>query len=85
MIPPTEGHVRGMAVLPEWRGHGVADQLLETVDSEFRSRECSRISLDTTEPLLLVIRFCEKRGFRRSGKIGGFWGMPLIEFIRNLS
>lgn len=85
VVDRTEGHVRGMAVLPEWQGSGVAARLLEAVESELRVRKCSRISLDTTEPLMQAIRFYEKKGYRRSGKIGDFFGMPLIEYVRNLS
>jgi ribosomal protein S18 acetylase RimI-like enzyme len=85
VVDRTEGHIRGMAVLPAWQGCGVAEQLLIAVESELRGRKCSRISLDTTEPLVPAIRFYEKHGFRRSGKVGDFFGMPLIEYVRNLS
>jgi hypothetical protein len=30
------------------------------------------------------MRFYEKHGYRRSGKVGGFFGMPLYEFVKNL-
>jgi ribosomal protein S18 acetylase RimI-like enzyme len=66
-------------------GPSVAEQLLAAVESELRVRKCSRISLDTTAPLLSAIRFYEKNGFRRSGKIGDFFGMPLIEYVKDLS
>ncbi len=32
----SEGHIRGMAVLPAWQGTGVAAWLLKTVESELR-------------------------------------------------
>jgi ribosomal protein S18 acetylase RimI-like enzyme len=85
IVNPAEGHIRGMAVLPAWQGHGVAEHLLSAVESELRAQKCSRITLDTTEPLVSAIRFYEKKGFRRSGKVGDFFGMPLIEYFRNLS
>ncbi len=84
-VDGIEGHVRGMAVLPAWQGSGVATRLLEAVESELRGRKCSRITLDTTEPLMQAIHFYEKKGYRRTGKIGEFFGMPLIEYTRNLS
>jgi GNAT superfamily N-acetyltransferase len=85
VIDRTDGHIRGMAVLPAWQGCAVAEQLLAAVEYELRARKCSRISLDTTEPLRTAIRFYEKKGFRRSGRIGDFFGMPLIEYVRDLS
>jgi predicted N-acetyltransferase YhbS len=46
-----QGHFRGMAVLPAWQGSGVASRLLKSVEAELRHQGCSRISLNTTEPL----------------------------------
>ena len=77
-----EGHLRGMAVLEEWQGCGVASQLLDAAESELRSRNCRRITLDTTEPLLRAMRFYEKNGYRRSGRVTDFFGMPLFEYIK---
>ncbi|MGA9355158.1 MAG: GNAT family N-acetyltransferase [Terriglobales bacterium] len=80
-----EGHIRGMAVLPAWQGSGVAAQLLQSAEGELRTRGCSWISLDTTEPLVAAQRFYEKNGFSRSGKVTDFFGMPLIEYIKTLT
>lgn len=43
-----EGHLRGMAVYPDWWGHGIADQLLGRAESDLRSAGCIRVTLDTT-------------------------------------
>src|SRR5882724_1104079 len=80
LISPKEGHIRGMAVLPALQGNGLATQLLDHAQSELRRAGCARITLDTTEPLRRAIRFYEKHGFRRSGKITDFFGMALIEY-----
>lgn len=77
-----EGHIRGMAVRPEWQGAGVATQLLQRVESELRDEKCSRVSLDTTEPLRRAMRFYERNGYQRSGKVTDFFGMTLIEYIK---
>jgi GNAT superfamily N-acetyltransferase len=79
-----EGHIRGMAVRHEWQGAGIAAQLLAAAESELRSRNWRRITLDTTAPLERAMRFYEKHGYRRSGKVGDFFGMPLYEFVKNL-
>ena len=75
-----EGHLRGMAVVPECQATGIANQLLACAESELAQRNCSYITLDTTEPLQRGMHFYERHGYRRSGKVGDFFGMPLIEF-----
>jgi len=85
LLSPEEGHIRGMAVLPEWQGAGIAAQLLERAEAELRRRSCTRITLDSTEPLQRAMRFYEKHGFHRSGKISDFFGMPLFEYHKPLA
>ena len=84
VIGPSEGHIRGMAVAPAWQGRGVAKQLLEAAESELAAKGCSRISLDTTEPLKRAVAFYEKNGYRASGKITAFFGMRLYEYVKAL-
>lgn len=79
-----EGHLRGMAVRPSWQGSGLSEQLLGRAESELRGLKCSRVSLDTTAPLNRAVRFYEKNGFRFSGKVGDFFGMPLFEYVKAL-
>ena len=80
-----EGHIRGMAVRPEWQGmkHGVAGHLLATAEQHLRREGCKRVSLDTTAPLERAIRFYRKHGYRASGKVGDFFGMPLHEYLKD--
>ena len=85
IIGEGEGHVRGMAVLPVWQGRGVAERLLRVAEDELAAGICSRITLDTTEPLQRAMRFYERHGYRRSGKITDFFGMPLHEYGKDLS
>lgn len=79
-----EGHLRGMAVLPSMRGNGVAAKLLEQAEAELQLRGCTRVTLDTTEPLERAMRFYEKNGYRQSGEVSDFFGMRLIEFEKPL-
>jgi predicted N-acetyltransferase YhbS len=83
-VDKSEGHLRGMAVLPKWQGRGVAGQLLRSVEDHLRSMGCSRITLDTTEPLRRATGFYRKHGYRSSGKVGDFFGMPLFEYVKEL-
>ena len=80
----AEAHLRGMAVLPKWQGHGVSAKLLAAIEAWLLSRGCKRVTLDTTLPLAAAMKFYEKHGYHRSGKIGDFFGMPLIEYEKNL-
>jgi ribosomal protein S18 acetylase RimI-like enzyme len=79
-----EGHLRGMAVLPQWHGSGIALKLLTAIEIYLHSQGCKQITLDTTVPLEPAIRFYEKNGYQRSGNIQDFFGMPLIEYVKVL-
>jgi ribosomal protein S18 acetylase RimI-like enzyme len=80
-----EGHLRGMAVLPAWQGHFIADHLLRSVEDELVEAGCDRLTLDTTLPLRRAIRFYERNGFAPSGRVTDFYGMPLYEYVKRLS
>lgn len=79
-----EAHIRGMAVRPSWQGRGVADQLVAAAEERSRTQGCHRITLDTTEVLHRAARFYELRGYRRTGVVRDFFGMPLHEFAKEL-
>lgn len=78
------GHLRGMAVRPEWQGRGVAEQLLQAIERELQTQGCSQITLNTTQPLQRAVRFYEKHGYSRTGKVKDFFGMPLFEYVKPL-
>ena len=84
IVNNAEGHLRGMAVIPEYQGSSVAKQLLEYAEQELRFSGCSVVTLDTTEPLDRAMRFYERSGYRRTGRIAQFFGMPLIEYGKSL-
>ncbi len=75
-----EGHIRSMAVRPEFHGKGVARRLLQTAEDALRSCGCERVTLDTTAPLEHAMRFYEKHGYRQSGRVSDFFGMELFEY-----
>jgi ribosomal protein S18 acetylase RimI-like enzyme len=79
-----EGHLRGMAVRPDQQGSGVAQRLLDAVEEDLRRLGCARITLDTTAPLHRAVSFYERNGFRASGRVSDFHGMPLFEFVKPL-
>lgn len=77
-----EGHLRGMAVLPQWQGTSVASSLLEAAEAELRRAGCKFVTLDTTRPLERAIHFYQRRGFAASGRVSDFFGMELFEYTR---
>jgi ribosomal protein S18 acetylase RimI-like enzyme len=84
-IDGREGHLRGMAVLPEWQGEGVALGLLRAAEGELQARGCDHVTLDTTEPLRRAVRFYEKHGFKATGRVSDFFGMKLFEYSKPLT
>ncbi len=77
-------HLRGMAVDPSWQGTGIAQQLLDRVVAEIEGEGIEEITLDTTLPLRRAARFYERNGFRRSGRVRDYFGIPLIEYRREV-
>ena len=78
------GHLRGMAVLPEWQGSGLAARLLAAIEARLQKEGCTTVTLDTTLPLRAAMRFYEKNGYKRSGKVSDFFGMTLVEYVKAL-
>jgi GNAT superfamily N-acetyltransferase len=79
-----EGHLRGMAVLPEWQGTALASSLLQAAEAELRRSGCKLVTLDTTLPLRRAIRFYERHEFAASGRVRDFFGMELFEYTKSL-
>jgi GNAT superfamily N-acetyltransferase len=79
-----EGYLRGMAVRPECQGLGVSQQLLERAEAELAKAGCRTIILNTTEPLKRAVRFYEKNGFRPTGTVRDFFGMPVLQYSKSL-
>jgi GNAT superfamily N-acetyltransferase len=84
-VSSGEAHLRGMAVRPDWQGHGIAEQLLTKVENDLLTVGCARITLDSTLPLQRAMRFYEKNGFTPSGNITDFFGMPLYEYVKRVN
>lgn len=79
-----EGHLRGMAVLPNFAGTGVAANLLSVMEHWLLGKGCVRVTLDTTEPLHAAKKFYRKQGYVPSGRVTDFFGMSLSEYEKNL-
>lgn len=79
-----EGHLRGMAVLPQWQGTALASTLLQAAEAEVRNAGCKYVTLDTTLPLQRAIHFYQRHGFVASGRVSDFFGMELFEYKKLL-
>jgi len=74
-----EGHLRGLAVLPEAQGRGVAGALLQAAEADLWSRGCARITLRTTHLLLRALTFYARHGYRPTGRRFAWEGMEVLE------
>jgi len=83
-VKGAEGHLRGMAVFPEWQGTGVASALLQAAEDQLRKSGCTYVTLDTTEPLERAMGFYKRHGYSSTGKIFDFFGMRLHEYSKSL-
>ncbi|MBT8399487.1 MAG: GNAT family N-acetyltransferase [Rhodothermia bacterium] len=79
-----DGHLRGMAVVPNLQGRGIARQLLDQAEYNLRQQGCSRVTLDTTEPLRRATHFYRRHGYSPTGVVGDFFGMALFEYAKTL-
>jgi len=82
LVDAATGHLRGMAVRPEWHGKAVADALLSTIQAELHRQGCTRITLNTTPPLERATGFYRRHGFVRTGRTRDYFGMPLTEWAK---
>ena len=80
-----KAHIRGMAVRPELQGSGVAGKLLTAAENEARAAKCSRMTLNTTEPLERAIQFYRRHGYRATGRVRNWFGMPLYQYAKRLA
>jgi ribosomal-protein-alanine N-acetyltransferase len=58
-----EVHLGNIAVAPEWRGHGIADALLDDLIREGKLRDSSYIVLEVRESNEAAIRLYQRYGF----------------------
>lgn len=84
VVSKEKGHLRGMAVVPEWQGRGLAGALLKTAETALIEKGCSLVTLDTTEPLERAISFYKRNGFSATGKVTHYFGMPLYQYAKTL-
>jgi len=85
VVSPGYGHLRGMAVRNDWQGKGVAQELLHAAEADLAERGCTRVTLNTTDPLKRAVHFYERNGYYGSGESKNFFGMPLFGYEKVLT
>jgi putative acetyltransferase len=68
--------VKRMYVRPAARGHGVAQAILDRLESESLSRGVRRLVLETGDVRHAAMRLYERSGFTRCGAFGEYATMP---------
>lgn len=63
MVDPLVGYVKNIYISPELRGQGYAKMLLETADQWFRTRGCSKATLDVSVCNEEAIKLYEAAGY----------------------
>lgn len=78
-------YVRGVAVVPSVRGHGIAEALMKNAESFAQENRCRRMFLTTTPFLTSAIRLYERLGFARvPNGAANLFGTPLLKMEKNL-
>ncbi|MFX1573275.1 MAG: GNAT family N-acetyltransferase [Promethearchaeota archaeon] len=82
-VSRKEGHIRGMAVDPKKQGkNSPAADLLQKIEEDAQTQGCTYLTLDTTAVLKRAQNFYKKHGFKKTGKIGDFFGSIIYEFAK---
>jgi GNAT superfamily N-acetyltransferase len=86
VVPEGESlYIRGMAVLPDARGHKIGELLLGQIESFATARDYKRLVLSTTPFLSRAIMLYERFGFRRNGEgPHELFGTPLFTMEKAL-
>lgn len=61
--------IHRLAVLPSYQGQGIAGKLMDFAETQGTDKQYSSIRLDAYSDNIRVLRFYEKRGYRRKGEV----------------
>src|SRR5260370_42612055 len=69
VVSSSEGHLRGMAVLPGWHGRGIAQLLLDAIEKHLIGGSRTRISLHTNETLYRAMPLLKKKAIPHTANV----------------
>lgn len=72
-----EGYVANIAVLPEYRGRGIAGSLIENALNYCRKKKLSFLSLEVRKSNENAVRLYKKFGFETVGERKNFYSDPV--------
>ena len=67
-VPPDEAHLRMLGVAPAHRRRGIGRRLVEASVALARAHGRTRLTLETTEPMVAAQRMYEAMGFEFTGR-----------------
>lgn len=82
-LDPDHGEVKSMRTAPNHLGRGVGGAVLARIVAEARSRNYSRLSLETgsTPEFASALRLYERDGFQPCESFGGYPESPFTRFF----
>lgn len=81
VLTPEYGEVKRMYVRPAGRGRGLANKLLDLLESEAVKRGCTRFALETGPDNPEALALYAKRGYTVRGPYGEYRDDPLSVFM----
>jgi putative acetyltransferase len=75
------GEIKRMYVRPDARGHGIAQQIIDTLESSAYAQGCRKLMLETGPYQPAALAFYVKQGFSECGPFGEYPAHPLSIFM----
>ena len=76
-----EGYIGNVAVRPAFRRRGIADALLDALETLGRERELSFLTLEVRAGNAPAIALYEKNGYAQTGRRPGYYDHPKEDAI----
>jgi putative acetyltransferase len=81
VLTAAYGELKRMYLRPEWRGRGLAQQLLDFLEAQAALEGCRRYTLETGIYQLSAIALYERAGYVRCAPFGDYPPDPLSVFM----
>ncbi len=75
------GEIKSMFIRPAWRGHGLSDEVLQTIEARAREAGLARLNLETGTDSLAARALYEKFGYSYCSPFGAYQLDPLSVFM----
>ena len=82
VLAGTQGEIKRMYVAPDYRGRGIARQLLQALESASIDAGCKLLLLETGPFQPEALALYASLGYERRGPFGGYTDDPLSVFMQ---